>query len=121
MDDATADFARQLRALGYEPVELAPNRLAWGYTIEVGRLTDTAIKIGIEVPPDFDRTPPSGPHISPRILPINATATEHPHKVVDSPFGGDWEYWSRPYSNWGKDGRTVNAYYAFLRRLFSTL
>lgn len=120
MDAATADFASQLVARGYGATEVAANRITFRYAVEVGRFAGQEVVIGIEVPPDFDRTPPSGPHVSPRILPINPTATTHPEKVLESNFGVDFEYWSRPYTNWGKDGRDVGAYLAFLRHLFAT-
>ena len=37
-----------------------------------------------------------------------------------SGFGTDFEYWSRPYSNWGRDGYNVKAYLAHIRLLFDT-
>jgi hypothetical protein len=123
MDAATTEFARQIQALGYEPTEIASNRITFPYTVEVGRFAGQKVVIGIEVPPDFDRTPPSGPHVSPRILPLNPDAATHPQKVVESPFGTAFEYWSRPYTNWDKDGRdkrNAGAYMAFLRTLFAT-
>ena len=120
MDAATTEFARQLRGFGHEPTEVSPNRITFRYTVEVGRFVGQEVIIGLDVPPDFDRTPPSGPHISPQILPLNPTATTHPEKVANSDFGAKFEYWSRPYQNWGKDGRDVGAYLAFIRHLFAT-
>jgi hypothetical protein len=123
MDAATTEFARQLRGFGYEPTELGPNRITYKYTVETGRFAGQEVIVGLDVPPDFDRTPPSGPHISPRILPLNPSAPAHPERVAESNFGPEFEYWSRPYPSWGKDGRDkrdVGAYLAFLRHLFAT-
>lgn len=114
------EFVRQLRAAGIEPTTTTDARVTFSQVIEVGRFAGQEVTIGIEVPPDFSTTPPSGPHISPRILPLNPSAPNHPERVAESAFGTDFEYWSRPYTDWGKDGRTVSAYLAFLRHLFAT-
>jgi len=121
MAPATEEFARQLRALGLEPISLSETRLTFSYLVPVGTFATRELTLGFDVPPDFDRTPPSGPHISPRLLPLDPNAPGHPARVANSPFGDQFEYWSRPYQEWGKDGRTVSAYMAFIRHLFATV
>ena len=97
MAEGREEFERQLRELGYKPEpDQPPNRVVFPYTAMGGRFEAQVVKIGLEVPPDFSRTPPPGPHVSPKILPINTSASAHPDKVADSPFGPEWEYWSRP-------------------------
>ncbi len=114
------EFARQLTALGYAPV-VTGERLTFAYAVELGRFTGRTVTLGFKVPTDFDRTPPSGPHISPAIVPLNPNAGGHPERVAPSEFGDGFIYLSRPYPEWGKDGRTVGAYLAFIRYLFATI
>ncbi|MEU6540989.1 hypothetical protein ACWC9X_12660 [Streptomyces asoensis] len=86
------------------------------YTIEVGPRAGEAVKIGLALVQDWPLSPPPGPHVSPRL--------DHPHGAVHpSPLTTDaeeWEYWSRPASNWPAD-RTVRGYLRHLRTLFSQL
>ena len=118
---ARDEFQEQLTALGFKPDAREDARVSFPYTIPVGRFAGTEVRLGFEVPPEFPRTPPSGPHISPRLQPLNPNAPAHPERVHESPFGSDWQYWSRPYPDWGKDGRTVAAYMAYVRHLFATV
>lgn len=120
MSDAEgrAEFARQLSALGVaaEPLDEArPASLVFPLAILSGRFAGASVRIGVTVPPDFDRTAPSGPHICPALIRLHGGG---PGNVGGSDFGPDFEYWSRPYTTWGRDGRTVSAYLAFLRKLF---
>lgn len=85
--------------------------------VPIGRFAGEPVQIGLIVPPDFPRTPPSGPHLVPRLIGLHGGG---PGGVHNSDFGMGWEYWSRPYQNWGRDGRDVSAYLAFLRSLFAT-
>lgn len=103
------EFINQLKDLGYEP-EVEGNRVKFEYEVPHGRFKDQVVILGLEIPDDFPLTPPSGPHISPRILPLNPGAASHPEKVVESPFGPEWEYWSRPFTIWGDTSRTVEDY-----------
>jgi hypothetical protein len=117
------EFARQLKELGY-PVESNGNgRVAFPYTVPAGRFSGQQVRLGLEIPADFPRMPPSGPHISPVFLPINTGVERHPDKVADSPFGetfgGKWMYWSRPNKDWTGRER-VEKYLAFLHSLFAT-
>jgi hypothetical protein len=116
---ARQDFIDQLMALGYKVEERGGNRLAFPYIISIGPLANKEIWLGFIVADDFPLTPPSGPHVSPQILPLNTSSTEHPHGGVHpSDFGPEWEYWSRPFNGWATTDRTVRAYLAHIRGLF---
>lgn len=117
---AVEQFVEEARQLGFEPAVRDGNRVVFAYEVPVGRFAGLRITLGFEVPPDFDRTPPSGPHISPRIMPINTEASRHPERVAPSPFGEEFEYLSRPYEQWGRDGRTLSAYMAHVRNILGT-
>jgi hypothetical protein len=116
-------FMDELRRLGYAAEELSGGRVSFAYEIPVGRLTGQPITLGLVVPDDFPVTPPSGPHVSPRLLPMNPNSGTHPNAGVheSQQFGGKWQYWSRPFPDWAQSGRTVKAYMAHIRRLFDTL
>ena len=106
MAQGREEFDRQLRELGFSPQTAQPDpRVVFTYTIPRGRFTGQVVTLGLEVPPEFPRTPPPGPHLTPRILPMNPGAASHPEKTADSPFGGDWQYLSRPFTGWkGREG-----------------
>lgn len=115
------DFIAQLHNLGFLPEELPENRLAFDYVVPVGKFAGTSLRLGLVVADDFPAVPPSGPHISPALLPVTGGGGQHPSGGVhQSPFGAGWEYWSRPFPNWATTDRTVKAYLAFIRRLFET-
>lgn len=117
------DFTDQLRALGYEVEALDAEKIAFPYEITVGKMAGTKIKLGFVVQDDFPaNSPASGPHVTPRLLPINPEAKPHPEGGVheSAPFGADWQYWSRPCHDWGKTDRSAKAYMAFIRLLFET-
>ena len=122
---ARSDFIQQLTDLGYQIQLLDPakGRLSFPYEIPVGRLIGTRIRLGFVIADDFPLNPPSGPHISPRILPLNPQYNTHPNGGVhESPdFGDDWEYWSRPFEGWAKTDRSVRTYMAHIRHLLDTL
>lgn len=113
------EFIEQLKEAGYQPESFGDNRVVFDYKVEVGRFKGNTVKLGFEVQ-DFPLSPPSGPHINPRILPINPSAEKHPERVAESPFGPDWEYWSRPYHDWHKTSKTVIAYLRHIRNLWET-
>lgn len=46
-------FAAGLKELGYSPEDLGNNRLAFAYTVAGGRFKGQAVKMGLEIPPDF--------------------------------------------------------------------
>ena len=114
------DFIDQLRLEGYEPQELGENRVAFPYRIPLGKFAGQEIRLGFAVNDDFPANPPSGPHVSPRLLPLNSTNVHPAGGIHDSPFGGEWEYWSRPFPGWNETDRSVRAYMAHIRHLFHT-
>jgi len=120
---ANAEFVRQLREFGYDVQELDGDKVWFPYEIPCGRLATTKIKLGFVVPADFNLTPPSGPHVSPRLLPINASPGTHPNcGIHESPhFGAEWQYWSRPLNHWAQTKRTVRDVMAHINHLFDTL
>jgi len=119
MSEGKMEFDKQLRELGFAVDEQPNDRISFTYIVGHGRFEGREVRLGFHVPPDFPRTPPSGPHISPRLLPLNPNAAAHPDRVHESDFGQDWEYLSRPYQAWtGK--RTVAQYLAYIEKLLAT-
>ena len=120
---AKQDFINQLIELGYEARDMGDNKIVFKYMIPIGKLVGQEITIGFLVKDDFPANPPSGPHVSPRILPINTNSGSHPNYGIheSKQFGSDWEYWSRPFPEWGKTDHTVRTYLAHIRHLFETL
>ncbi len=117
-----AEFVAELAELGYQVEDLGAERVAIPYEIPCGRLAGTKIKLGFAVPGDFPLSPPSGPHVSPRLLPINPQGGNHPNAGVhDSPFGPEWQYWSRPLNHWAQTKRKVKDVLAHVRHLLDTL
>lgn len=114
-------MSEELKLLGYTVTEQA-DRVTFPFAVQTGKFAGQTISLGLIVPPDFPLTPPSGPHLSPRLLPINPQAGQHPLcGVQESPtFGGDWEYWSRPVPHWPQTERNAKAYMAHIHRLFDT-
>src|SRR5882724_4802309 len=118
MAEGRAEFEHQLRELGYEPDPGQPgNRTAFPYWVPGGRFEGQDIALGFEVPPDFPRTPPPGPHVRPQLLPVSTSNPLHPYKVDASNFGPEWEYWSRPYRQW-KGRESVRTYLVHIENLF---
>ena len=111
------EFCRQLTEMDYEHQTPSPNWVTIEHDIAAGRFAGQQIRLGFEVPPEFPRTPPHGPHFSPRLLPINTSPSNHPDRVHESPLGPDWEHWSRPFVNW-KGAEGVAGYLAYVARLF---
>jgi hypothetical protein len=121
------DFFSELRALGYSVDEYPGDRAVVTFEVPVGRFAGRVIRLGFEVPGDYPMTPPSGPHISPPLLPL------HPQNDIPHPLGGvherpefakivggEWQYWSRPFPEWGSSEKTARVYMAFIRHLFAT-
>lgn len=117
---AQTDFIEQLRALGYAVEELGEGKVAFPYSIPTGVFADHQIRLGFTVPGDFPITPPSGPHMSPRLLPLQSGGTHPSGGIHDSPFGPEWEYWSRPIHNWNLTRMNVKVVLAHVWRLFDT-
>jgi hypothetical protein len=116
------DFVQQLRDLGYTVDELGGNRIAFRWPVPTGKFAGQTIRLGFDVPTDFPLTPPSGPHISPRLLPIQSGGTHPSGGIHESPaFGAEWQYWSRPMRHWPQTKRTAKDVLAHMRHLFDTL
>lgn len=117
-----AAFVDGLIALGYQPevVDHQNRRVKFTYVVELGPHAGREVIHGIEVPADFPLTPPAGPHVSPQIHGGVAVGDAHPKGGIHaSPFGPDFEYWSRPFPNWnGQPVKSVGTYLAHLRRLW---
>ncbi|MDD5584336.1 MAG: hypothetical protein PHV55_04705 [Candidatus Omnitrophica bacterium] len=114
------EFVEQLRSLVGEVEDLGDGKIAFTYTILTGNFAGKSIRLGFQVPEDFPLSPPSGPHISPRLLP-NQSGGSHPSGGIhNSAFGQDWHYWSRPIPNWKSTKRTVRDVLAHIRHLFDT-
>ncbi|MFF1519723.1 hypothetical protein [Streptomyces sp. NPDC058305] len=105
-----------LLAAGYTPQHITASGgefVAFDYTVETGCRAGTTVRVALQAPSDFPVTPPAGPQVTPRL--------GHPDGAVHpSPVGDDWEYWSRPASNWAAD-RSVRGYLRHLRTLFAQL
>lgn len=117
-------FIYGLQELGYTAEDLDANRIAFQYTIKDGRFKDRAIKVGIEVPADFNVTCPTGPHISPELIPIKPNGAGN-DRAATSPFGSEWQYLSRPFRDqqqgWNRTSRDVKAYLHHVRQILDTL
>ena len=120
---ARQDFVQQLCQLGLDVGWRGDDSITFDFVIPVGKFLGQTIKLGFEVPGDFPAVPPAGPHISPRLLPLNTQSKVHPSGGVhESKFGPDWEYWSRPFPDgeWNKTEKTAKVYMAHIRKLFET-
>lgn len=123
-----AAFLDGLRQLGYSPstVPGTTDHVVIEYTVESGRFAGRKVRHGFVVPADFPITPPSGPHVSPHIHPIKPDG-EHPLgrvHLTQAPFvqgpQDTWQYWSRPFRNWGSSKKTVAAYMSHVWQLWHT-
>lgn len=129
MGAQTDSFMEQLCALGYEPELLSGEFVVFGYEVELGKHIGESVLIALQVPGDFPMSPPSGPFVSPRLLPINpgqglGRPFDAVHTVAERGFAdpqGIWEYWSRPYTAWPNTDRSVKAYLRHLRTLFGEI
>jgi len=120
-------FAAELGDLGYV-VELHAGFVIFAYEVDVGPCDGSRVQIALQ-PIDHPRTPPTGPFVSPRLLPIRPDSSPAPWGGVHEAHGrgfddpnGIWEYWSRPFPEWADHGRTAVSYLEIhLRRLFAGL
>lgn len=121
---ARVHFVEQLKSLGFSPT-VDGEKVRFEYKIELGRFAPTIIQLGFVVGDDFPANAPTGPHLTPRLLPIY-TGGDKLHEQgggvhESTAFGADWQYWSRPYTQWNESGRTVREYLSHIRHLFETL
>ena len=122
-------FVHELAELGLNPVVLSekPDHVVFDYEVKSGKFAGRKVRHGLIVPADFPLTPPSGPHVSPHIHSERAGGV-HPdggiHAVHSAQFqkelGGEWQYWSRPFSNWTASRKNVAAYMNHIWRLWDS-
>jgi hypothetical protein len=124
-----ADFIQELRGLGYE-VDDSPTPQLEGqvvarfpFQIPLGSKAGEQITLGFILPQDYPMTCPSGPYMSPNVLPINTSTSEPPYGGVSdasAAFGPEWQYWSRPFqeNGWAKSERNAKAYMRHIKHLF---
>lgn len=120
-------FAAELHALGYE-VERQGDFVIFTYEVDVGPCDGRQVQIALQ-PVDHPRTPPTGPFVSPRLLPLRPDGSPAPWGGVHEAHGrglndphGIWQYWSRPFNEWADHERTARSYLELhLRRLFAGL
>jgi hypothetical protein len=119
-------FIEGLIELGYAPA-LRPNttdHVYFDYVVPAGKYLGRIVKLGFVVPVDFPFSIPSGPHVSPSIHPLKPESGTHPlHGVHANRFttdDGDWQYWSRPFSDWKERKKTVATYMSHIRHLWET-
>ncbi len=117
---AASDFVEQLKALGVEVQDHGEGKVSIPFTIPSGRFAEKSIRLGFVIPPDFNLTPPSGPHITPELLPRLAGGTHPSGGIHESEFGTEWQYWSRPMHHWAQTKRTVKDVLAHVRHLLDT-
>ena len=120
------DFIAGLRALDYTVLREDPQGPVISYPIEHGRHAGTTVELGFEVGDDWPANPPSGPHVKPHLLTLNASSEPHPVGGVHAAraFGSDFQYWSRPFRpdlGWQNTDRSVTTYMRFIASLFATL
>lgn len=122
----------QLEKLGYDPeTEIGLNGgqiVCVRHEVEVGPLAGATVKLGLNNAHLFPLLAPTGPLVSPRILPINRYGSKHPYDKIHPAEtgnlwdpGGDWQYWSRPFWDWEDSDRNALAYMGHVRELFATL
>jgi hypothetical protein len=122
----------QLEELGYEPeikLGLKGGRIVCvRHEVEVGPLAGATVRLGLNNAHLFPLLAPTGPLVSPPLLPINRFGSKHPYdKIYPADTGGlwdpegVWQYWSRPFPDWEGSDRNAPAYMAHVRKLFATL
>jgi hypothetical protein len=112
-------FKDGLEVLGYAVELKDPDIVIIPFVIAEGRFAGQRIKLGFQVPQDFEMNPPGGPHISPRLIPISG-AQDHSRAAESQAFGAEWEYLSRPFNQWAHK-RTVKRYMEYVAHLLNTL
>lgn len=67
------------------------------YVIPAGSFSGKAISLAIPVPADYPRSAMASIHIkaTPHLVPFAHTGTRN---VIQSPLGGEWQYWSYLFS-----------------------
>lgn len=118
-------FIDELKQLGCHPEDKGDNRVAFAHVIAEGNFATRTITVGVDVPPDFPVTPPTGPHILPRLIPMNPSGAGNDRSADSPQFGSDWQYLSRPFrdaqNGWNRTTRNVKAYLRHVRYILNTL
>lgn len=118
-------FVDGLKQLGYSPEDKGDSRVGFSYPIKDGQFKDRTITVGVEVPPDFNVTPPPGIHITPRLIPMKPEGAGNDRAADSTPFGGEWQYLSRPFvdaaGDWGSTTRDVKAYLRHVKWILELL
>lgn len=114
------DFIQELRDLGYEVQDHGEGKISIPYGIPTGKFADREIRLGFIPPEDFPLSSPSGPHITPELLPRQSGGTHPAGGINESPFGPSWQYWSRPMHHWANTNRSMKDVLAHIRHLFDT-
>lgn len=122
-------FTDGLKAMGFDPLPLPgkQDHVVIDYKVECGKFAGQQVKLGFIVPPEFPLSPPSGPHVSPHVREIKTDGT-HPtgaiHQTQAAAFqealGTPWQYWSRPFVEWGQSRKTVPTYMSHIWRLWNS-
>jgi len=121
----TQELVKQLEELGYETT-MYPDTpgypggfVSFKYKVPHGRFIGQEIEVALNAP-QFPLVPPSGPYISPQLLPIKPFGPLppfdgiHDRKVPNA----DFQYWSRPCHGWNESQKNMKEYICFLRTLF---
>lgn len=111
---AKSDFANELKELGFNPIELDSTKVYFEYEIPVGKNIGKKILMGFEVTNDFPMNCPTGPHF--KSVGIEGWI-EPAQNIHNSPFGGEWRYWSRPFKHWNRSEKTAKVYLAHIKNL----
>ncbi|QQO16050.1 hypothetical protein JJB99_07795 [Bradyrhizobium diazoefficiens] len=120
-------FMAGLKSLGFNPT-VVPGKsehVYFAYEIPTGNFAGRQVQLGLIVPADFPMTSPGGIHVSPRFYPNRGGGTHPTGGIHDSAdfqnaLGGEWQYWSRPYSNWGAAKKAVATYMSHVWKLWDT-
>ncbi len=127
MNTGVDAFIAGLKELGYLPETLLDkaDHVVIDYTVESGKFQGRKVRLGFIVPPDFPVTAPGGPHVNPRIHPLNPNGPHpaghvHASDVFQTALGGEWQYWSRPFSDWGKTKKLVATYLSHVWKLWDS-
>jgi hypothetical protein len=114
-------FKQGLEDLNYLVETKDEDKAIIPFVITAGKFAGQQVKVGFQVPVDFEMTCPGGPHVSPRLIPINTGGPDHSTRAAESPqFGPEWEYLSRPFNQWAHK-RTVKRYMEYVADLLNTL
>ncbi|WP_282160374.1 hypothetical protein [Ulvibacterium marinum] len=112
------ELMNQLQGKGFETWEHTDNFVCFKFTVPHGKFRGQEIKIALQAP-QFPLVPPSGPYISPHLLPMTGGSGTHPYGGIhrrNKPTA-EYQYWSRPFKGW-VSGMSIEDYLGFLRTLF---